>query len=268
MRAALAAGSGGLAGLLALRYIWFARAALPEPVQHGALTAPAEPEIAVDHVRRGHRRLIIVAHGFLKSMNWRPQVAMVREAAQRFDVLCFDFPGHGRSGGWADIGYTAAAAALRRVCDHAASLGYDAVGVVGYSMGAAAAVIAAGQGAPVDAVASVSCPGDPPFMADWRHRPSGWRWVARILGTRLAPVLHLEQGPASLAQKVAPRPLLVVHCGLDTLVREADSQALYRAALQPKDYVCLPRSAHAWPPAASAEVLRWMDRHLGSAPFD
>jgi len=101
MRAALAAGSGGLAGLLALRYIWFARAALPEPVQHGTLTAPAEPEIAADHVRRGHRRLIIVAHGFLKSMNWRPQVAMVREAAQRFDVLCFDFPGHGRSGGWA-----------------------------------------------------------------------------------------------------------------------------------------------------------------------
>lgn len=83
----------------------------------------------------------------------------------------------------------------------------------------------------------------------------------RALGTRLGPVLHVEKAPASWAKGVAPCPLLVVHCGLDALVGEVDSRAVYAAAQAPKDYLLLPRATHAWPPAALAPVLRWMDAH-------
>lgn len=263
-RTGLGLGLVSLGGVAALRYGWFGRTALPEPVEGGMLQAPGVPDLALAWLRRGHRRLLIVAHGFLKDMHWRPQVVMTREAAQRFDVLCFDFSGHGYSGGVADVGYTRAAAALCRVADHATALGYDAIGVVGFSMGAAAAVMAAAGGAPIDAVASVACPGDPPpALAGERHQPMAWRWFARLLGTRLDAAIHLEQSPAPLAAAVAPRPLLVVHCGLDTLVREGDSRALYAAAAPPKGFMELPRSTHAWPPAASEPVLRWMDAHLG-----
>mgnify|MGYP005850251595 CR=1 FL=1 len=263
-RLGLGLGVAGLGGLAALRYGWFGRTALPEPVEHTTLRAPGEPDLAVAWLRRGRPRLLIVAHGFLKEMRWRPQVAMEREAARRFDVLCFDFPGHGRSGGVADVSYASAATALSRITRHAATLGYEAVGLVGFSMGAAAAVIAAADGAPVDAVACVACPGDPPpaMVGGW-HQPVPWRWAARMLGTRLGPLIHLERGPAPRAARLAPRPLLVVHCGLDTLVREEDSRALYAAAVPPKDFIELPRSTHAWPPAASEPVLRWMDAHLG-----
>jgi pimeloyl-ACP methyl ester carboxylesterase len=130
-------------------------------VVSGAGSAPPRPARSADHSPRGrwrgrcagrplgHRRLLIMAHGFLKAMHWWPQVSMARDAARCFDVLCFDFPGHGKSGGLANISYTRAAAALRCVIDFAATLGYDAIGVVGFSMGAAAAVIAAADGAPV-----------------------------------------------------------------------------------------------------------------------
>lgn len=263
-RVGVGLGVAGVAGMALLRYGWFARVALPEPAEDATLRTPGEPDLAMAWLRRGHRRLLIVAHGFLKDMHWRPQVAMVREAAQRFDVLCFDFPGHGRSGGLADVSYARAAATLCRVADYASTLGYDAVGVVGFSMGAAAAVIAAAEGAPLDAVASVACPGDPPpALAGGRRQPPAWRLTARFLGTRLGPVQHLEPGLAPLAARIAPRPLLVVHCGLDTLVRDGDSRAIYAAAAAPKAYLELPRSTHAWPPAASEPVLRWMDAHLG-----
>lgn len=265
-RVGLSVAAAGVGGWAALRYGWFGCTALPEPVEHIALRAPGAPDLAVAQLRRGHRRLLIMAHGFLKAMHWWPQVSMARDAARCFDVLCFDFPGHGKSGGLANISYTRAAAALRCVIDFAAPLGYDAIGVVGFSMGAAAAVIAAADGAPVDAVASVACPGDPPSaLAGGRQPSAAWRWFARRLGTRLDVEQHLEQGPVAVAAGVAPRPLLVVHCGLDTIVRAEDSRALYAAAAAPKDYLELPRSTHAWPPAASRPVLRWINACLGAA---
>ena len=259
-RRAIFCGALGFTGTLMPRLFWFKRVRLSSDWRTETLTIPGLPNLAVARSDQGHERLIIVAHGFLKGMR-NPGIAGVAEAlTPYFDVLAFDFPGHGRSEGESDLDFQRAAAQLMGIIDYGRRLGYDRVGVVGYSMGAAAAIIAAAQGAPVDAIVSVSSPVQPRLDALRRHwSVRVWRWWFRMMGTRVARRLTVSKWPIEYVQDVSPVPLLVVHNELDTLVRQDDSEALFAVARSPKHYLSIPRALHASPMASAPEVTDWLD---------
>ncbi|HKB31906.1 MAG TPA: alpha/beta fold hydrolase, partial [Streptosporangiaceae bacterium] len=104
---------------------------------------------------------VLVAHGFTGSWQ-RPSVWRISNRLTKFGgVICFDFRGHGRSGGRSTLGDreikdVAVAAAWAR------ELGYKRVAAVGFSMGASIVLRYAGLTADAGglaAVVSVSGPG-------------------------------------------------------------------------------------------------------------
>ena len=262
-KAGIALGAAGFAGVVLLRCLWFKRTGLPQPCEQRTLDVAGQ-RLAIAHIRRGHRRLIVTAHGLLRSMNDHNMVSLARALGEHFDVLSFDFPGHGASSGVCTISFAEAARSLRKVIDHGRALGYERIDVVGYSMGAAAAILAAAEGAPVDAVVSVSCPGSLPQKATLGERPLGWPWRfwAKLMGTRIAPKVNLGPLPIERVGQVAPIPLLIVHCGLDTLVRREDSETLFAVARPPKDYLYVPGALHAQPNSAIPQIVAWLEKRI------
>ncbi|MCD6520444.1 MAG: alpha/beta fold hydrolase [Anaerolineae bacterium] len=261
--ALLGLGALGLVGTLGLRYLWFRQSPLPKEAQLKVLTWRDGTNLAVAHLHRGHERLVIIAHGFLKTMRNPGFVQLANTLGQAFDVLTFDFPGHGLSGGQCSLDFGEAAQVLLDVVDQARALGYEHIALVGFSMGAAAAIIAAAEGAPVEAVVSVSSPVRPARGTGNReHATWSWRWWAKLMGTRLAPKIALRTWPIEYVSQVAPVPLLIVHCQFDIFVRREESEALFALAKPPKDFLYLPWAIHASPRAAARPVLSWLQARM------
>jgi len=269
-RATAMLGALGLAGVVLPRYWWFKQREFSSSHQLRLLLSEGQQGLAVAHFRRGHSRLIVTAHGFMRSMNDEHMLHLIDALAKRYDVLAFDFRGHGRSEGVSDLNFGEAAQDLQRVLHYVQSFRYDQVGLIGYSMGAAAAIVAAAQGAPVDAVVSVSCPTPPSERSGetLQYDTRVWRWWAGLMGTRVAEIVRLGPWPDTLVHRVSPTPLLIVHDGLDTLVSRSGSERLFAAARPPKDYLHVPWALHAMPMASIEAVMDWLDRQMPDAQTD
>jgi pimeloyl-ACP methyl ester carboxylesterase len=184
------------------------------------------------------------------------------------DVILYDQAGHGESSGVATLDPAHMAGYLAAVLHDARRRGYSRVGVLGLSLGAATAIHAAAQRAPVDAVASVSCPAAPPQAPGRAHENA---WLARtvrawygLLGTRLEAVPRWRNAAIEVVATVAPCPLLVVHCGRDTLISRESSEALYVAAREPRAWILDDRAFHAAPHESVTSILAWLDEQLGA----
>ncbi|MDF5753303.1 alpha/beta fold hydrolase [Spongiactinospora sp. TRM90649] len=187
---------------------------------------------------------LVVAHGFTGC--WRePTARGIAHVLNRFGgVLCFDFRGHGRSGGTSTVGDLEVLdvdAAVR----HARSIGYTRVAVVGFSMGAAVAVRHAGLHGGVQAVVAVSGPARwyyrgtrPMRQVHWAiERPFG-RFLARVAKhTRIArgPWDPIPLAPYEAAALITPTPLLVVHGDADSFFPVEHAHQLFEAAGDPKE---------------------------------
>jgi pimeloyl-ACP methyl ester carboxylesterase len=158
------------------------------------------------------------------------------------NILLFDYHGHGH--GWGvpvTLGY-------REIDDVLGALDYvqqrvpgAAIGLLGYSMGAAVAIMVAARRPEVRAVVA-----DSPFATHWGVVEYNFKRVARLPAT---PFLFLsdllmswragyrfrEVEPLRDVAKIAPRPLLLIHGLSDTIISPQDSQRLFEAAGEPKE---------------------------------
>ena len=258
-RRALACGLA--AGAYLAARCWFRRRPYGADWQLSTLQAPHGDRIAMTHIGRGHRAAVIVAHGLAKSKNDHRIFGLCQYLACQMDVIAFDWPGHGASGGTCDLDLQSRADELARIINHARSLGYARVGLIGCSMGAAAAIVAVGQGAPVDTLVAVSTPLRPVLagkrIPSWPLAP-----FARMTGTRLAPRIGSRTWPLAWIDRVSPTPLLSIHNGLDTLVPARDSHALYGIARQPKAYIEAPTALHAATASTQSHIAAWLQSML------
>ena len=176
-------------------------------------------------------------------------------------VLLVDYREHGVSDGsrrgmalgWREAEDLAAAARYLR-----STAGTRRVVVVGHSLGGSAAILAAAQHAAIDGVLAESS------IADFRdyvyglgeewlerrrldhvlpRRPRAWAeavvgFTARRLGVRDA------QPPVDVVERIAPRPLLLVHGTADTIVRPAHSERLFERAGAGRDLWLAPGAEH------------------------
>lgn len=196
---------------------------------------------------------VVVLHGF-GGHRTKPAYALLAERlSQTAAVLTVDLRGHGRSTGFSTLGLaetldvTAAAAWLRRA-------GHPWVGLIGVSMGATAALRAAGtapSGA-YDAVCTISAVSrwglrDSPAM---RHLTKAvtvatYRVAYRaVLGVRIAARAwpdtspgadprHWPVQPVEAVAAISPTPLLLVHGQDDHYFGPEQAHALHAAAGEP-----------------------------------
>jgi alpha-beta hydrolase superfamily lysophospholipase len=221
------------------------------------------------HARRETRAAVVLLHGF--SWNRLPWLtAFAPWLAERYHVLQFDFRGHGASGD-ADITLGSAerrdvAAAVRLL----ESRGLGPIALMGISMGAAVAILAAPD-LPVAAVVA-----DAPY-ADL-HNPIGNRmreehYPLPGLGSRLIVAAASVRArtwllsPISRVAALAPRGLLVIAPSADELIDHAQSRRLFAAAREPKELYVVSGAGHSEAREIGGDeyaerVLAFLSRHL------
>jgi fermentation-respiration switch protein FrsA (DUF1100 family) len=284
-RSALLAGSAGLAALLLGGFpVWAARRILypvsTEPL-HAALELPEGESLPAEPVRFSNAKnqelsgwfvpgpqgttapwpTILLVHGYA---GYKEQMATYAAALRKggFASLMFDMQGSGlRRGQPVTLGFRerhdVAGAFLYLQSRH--DVDRERIGVLGVSMGAATALLAAAELPAIKAVVSDSSYADLDSMV----RP-GLQAFIGPLATAFAPLIlwHAERIAGTTTSNVVPeraasqlggRPLFIVHGETDDLIPVESARRLQRAASGPVQVWTVPDCTHAQAPSVAAE---------------
>lgn len=197
---------------------------------------------------------VILVHGFKNTRDDMLEHASFLHDAG-YAVLLYDSRGCGQSGGTFGVGATedrdvrGAVSFLKSRGDPSAAR----IAVLGVSLGAGAAILAAARDTRIDAVVADSTWADERIQLD--------RMSSLRIGPVAIPVLPYEAAlvdamagarledarPRDEIRRIAPRPLLLIHSADDenATTTAADTEALYAAADEPKELWVAPRGGHA-----------------------
>ena len=94
--------------------------------------------ISTNHYLNGHKKAVIIAHGFYNSKNSLLLQKLKDSLIKKYDVFLFDFRGHGESGGVFTL-TSKESLDLQVVIEHLKER-YKKIGVVGFSLGGSIAI--------------------------------------------------------------------------------------------------------------------------------
>lgn len=207
--------------------------------------------IEASHHERGARKVVILAHGFFNAKDACLFQQIARSLAEHYDVIAFDFRGHGKSSGL--FTWTARECAdLKAVIDYAKACGYESIGLIGFSLGAAISLIESAVNPDIKTVIAVSAPYDfwkidfhfwKPGMLDDLKLNLGHK--ARGKGVRPSHPWEAKTAPVDVVHQISPRPVLFIHGSEDWLINASHSRKLYEKAKEPKKLVILDKLGHA-----------------------
>jgi uncharacterized protein len=196
--------------------------------------------IALNHFHNHSSHVVIIAPGFYNNKN-AFLFKGIREAIQRhFDVIVFDFRGHGESSGL--YSWTAHEKKdLRSVVAFAKAKQYKRIGVLGFSLGAATALIEAATNSDIHSLIAVSTPYD-----FWKINYHVWEeemWEdlklnlgikGRGKGVRPSHPFSRKEKPIDMVSRIKDIPVLFVHGEKDWLIKPSHTQKLFERANEPK----------------------------------
>jgi len=209
------------------------------------------PAVGADTVARG---AIVLCHGMSahrqQSLFWAEPLYKAG-----FALLLFDFRGNGMSEGTlCSAGYAEPNDLLGALDCLVGRPELEGVplGVFGFSMGGATAIMTAAQDKRIQAIATHGAFAslESAIAQRCRHHFGMLRPLAQWYMLRVAlkkgwfPAPISEVAPISVVSQITPRPLLLLHGSDDPIVAPKDAEALHEAAGIPKSLVVLPRSGH------------------------
>ena len=122
----------------------------------GCLVTSDHQKVFYDQYKFDHKKVIIIAHGFLNSK----QAILLKQLGEslnyEYDCILFDFRGHGLSSGlfyWTAKEYLD----LLSVVEFAHK-SYERIGLIGFSLGAATSIIAASKTTLINSIIAISGP--------------------------------------------------------------------------------------------------------------
>ena len=201
-----------------------------------ALVTPEAPVILLAHGTPGNRLSMLQRATFLYKHG--------------YNVLLFDFQSYGLSQGvMSTLGMVesedilAAISFLHGLQDTM----YSKIGVLGLSMGATAAVLAASRSSDILALVAESCPVDatrvPGDVPDEASREADQQLVEDVYGVDIT-----QARPIDYVHKLAGRTaIFFINGDADDITPLSGMQALYQAASAPKQYWIVHNAGHAQP---------------------
>ncbi|MEE8472602.1 MAG: alpha/beta fold hydrolase [Dehalococcoidia bacterium] len=171
-----------------------------------------------------------------------------------FATLIFNFRGAGLSGGDFDIlGWTRDLAGVLDYLFDRPEVDRSRFLLMGSSAGAAVSVYAAARDRRVTGLACFACPAEFSLVgnpADARRMLDHSREVGSFRSPGFPPSVEDwvagfgEVSPLRWVDRIAPRPLLLVHGDEDDVVNVSQARALHEKAGEPKELVILPGAGH------------------------
>lgn len=166
-----------------------------------------------------------------------------------FNVLTFDFRGHGDSNGHTtSFGYYEARD-VRGAVAYLKNRGQTRVALYGFSMGGAAVLLSTTQLPDLRAVVVDSTFAD--FAPLLQAQTGSSSFLGRALPTLARAFGHLELGfdageiaPRRAVAKLSPRPIFIIHGLADKLIPVSQARENFRTAYQPKQIMLIPGAGH------------------------
>ncbi|MEW6092623.1 MAG: alpha/beta fold hydrolase [Chloroflexota bacterium] len=217
-------------------------------------------------------RAVVILHGHGNSMDLDVHRAPFFHQAG-FNLLLFDFRAHGRSAGrLATFGYLERQDVVGAV-EFLKSLGVKRIGLLGFSYGGMASMLAGPLCPDIHAVVSDGGPARVRTAIAGRvveaHLP---HWLGKFLGWLTIAMTSLRFGvnlfryePIRWVGKIAPRPVFFVHGEKDKYLHDFDE--LYAAAGEPKEAWRLPgvehtKASEVYPEEFYRRVIGFFDQNL------
>lgn len=195
---------------------------------------------------------VVLCHGIWTGRRECLPLAL-RFRAAGYNVLCFDFRAHGGSDGrFITVGQQETNDVIGAVQYLKQRPEVDAarIGVIGFSMGAAATIQAAARCSDIAAVVA-----DSAYATFVDAAKYSFRLVTRMPHFPMAPIaihcakwmMHLDATqlrPIDEIGRIAPRPILLTHGTLDEIVPVRHAYTLFKAAEEPKELWIVPGAHH------------------------
>ncbi|MEI7998518.1 MAG: alpha/beta fold hydrolase [Candidatus Omnitrophota bacterium] len=207
--------------------------------------------IEATHHEQGFKKAVILAHGFFNAKDAYLFREIANAISEHYDVIAFDFRGHGKSSGlftWT----SKECADLKAVINYTKDCGYESIGLMGFSLGAAISVIETSQNLDINSLIAVSAPYDfweinfhfwePAMIADLKLNLGE---KAKGKGIRPGNPFDKKVKPISVVGKISPRPVLFIHGEEDWLIKSIHSRKLYEKAKEPKAIEMIKKGGHA-----------------------
>ncbi|MEM9564038.1 MAG: alpha/beta hydrolase [Actinomycetota bacterium] len=209
---------------------------------------------------------ILLAHCFTCSKDLHTMTRLASGLAEAgLAAMRFDFTGLGESGGdFADTTLSANVSDLTRAAASLINRGFGPCGLIGHSLGGAAAVLATQRLKTVRSLVTIGAPADASHVrhlleAEWSALAAGESANVTVAGRRfrLNPAFVHDLSTHDVAGRAAllGRPYCVVHARDDTIVGFDNAEALYRSAGPPKKLAALDTGGHLFGDRDDAEKL-------------
>jgi uncharacterized protein len=209
-------------------------------------------KIAYKHLSDNNENLVIIVHGFFNSKDSALLSYLAEHLFQNYDVVSFDFRGHGKSDGlfsWT----THEGKDLGAVLDEFQH-NYKKTAVIGFSLGGSVSVnVLSKNEHKVDTFICVSAPSD--FeKVDFRwwkldiENDIGYSLLSgkgrKGKGVRPGPWWNEKEKPIDNIAKIK-MPILFIHGDKDWVVDKRHSEELYSKANKEKEMLIIPNGPHA-----------------------
>jgi len=207
--------------------------------------------IALVHVKRGFSKVVIIAHGFYNNKDTFLFRGITEAFSKEYDVIVFDFRGHGKSSD--RFSWTAHEQKdLQAIITYAKENHYMKIGVIGFSLGAAVALIEVSNYHNIDSLIAVSTPVDLKSINYhfwekdmWEDLKLNFGIKGQGKGIRPGNPFLKKIRPLDIVDKVSPTPVLFLHGEKDWLVKPSHSQRLFKKANNPKTLTIIKDGGHA-----------------------
>ena len=187
--------------------------------------------------------VIVLCHGIWTGRRECLPLAL-RFRAAGYNVLCFDFRAHGLSDGrFTSVGHRETNDVLGAVefVKQRPEVDAKRIGVIGFSMGGAAAIQAAARTTDIAALVADSSYAD--FLDAAKY---SFHLVTRVPHFPMAPIamswakliVHVDPSqlrPVDVIGNIAPRPVFIAHGAADEIVPIRHAYTLFKAAGEPKE---------------------------------
>lgn len=217
----------------------------------GNLVTEDGKRIAFFHIKKGFSKVIIIAHGAYNNKDTFLFRRIADAFSKEYDVIAFDFRGHGKSSD--TFTWTAQEQKdLLAIIAYAKENHYTRIGVIGFSLGAAIALIEASHYQNIDSVIAVSPPADLGSINYhfwekdmWQDLKLNFGIKGRGKGIRPGNPSLKKIRPIDIVDKVSPTPILFLNGEKDWLIKPSHSQRLFERAKDPKALKIIKGGGHA-----------------------
>lgn len=206
-------------------------------------------KIAIDFYQNNFDEVVIVAPGWCMTKDSKAFREISKMFFKHFDVLSFDFRGHGKSGGM----FTFSAKELIDmdcVVRFIRKSKYKKIYLAGFSLGAATSILYASKSIFIDKVIAVSVPSDFSKIENEMWKKEAWAEtfkkfeLSRFMSIRPYPVPLKKQKPIDVIEKLKV-PTLFIAGEKDPTVHPWHTKELYNKALCTKKYKEYKNGCHA-----------------------